>query len=84
MRDQLLRSETSIGANVIEAVSSSSRKEYIRFNEIALRSANETNYWIDIINTVYHFEEQSKYLIAELKEIRKIIGSIVVKLKSAI
>ena len=83
LRDQLLRSGTSIGANVIEGTSSSSRKEFIRYYEIALRSANETDYWLDIINSVYHLEEQSKNLLNELQEIRKIIGSIVVKLKSA-
>ena len=84
LRDQLLRSGTSIGANVVEATPSSSRKEYIRFYEIALRSANETDYWIDLINSVYHFEERSKHIIKEIQEIRKIIGSIVVKLKSPI
>ncbi len=82
LRDQLLRSGTSIGANVIEGASSSSRKEYIRYYEIALRSANETDYWLDLINSVYHLEEQSENLLKELQEIRKIIGSIVVKLKS--
>src|SRR4051812_5305365 len=66
IRDQLLRSGTSIGANINEAKSSSSRKEYIRFNEIALRSANETQYWFEIINEVFHLEEESKKLIIEL------------------
>ena len=39
--DQLIRSATSIGANVIEAKASSSKKDYIHFFEIALKSANE-------------------------------------------
>ena len=81
LRDQLLRSGTSIGANVTEGKSSSSKKEYIRYYEIALRSGNETDYWIEVINRVYHFEEHTKELVEELSQIRKIIGSIVVKLK---
>jgi len=42
--DQLIRCVTSIGANVVEAKSSSSKKDYIKFFEIALKSANETIY----------------------------------------
>lgn len=38
--DQLLRSSTSIGANIIEGKSASSKKEFIRYYEIALKSAN--------------------------------------------
>lgn len=44
--DQLLRSATSIGANLIEAKGSSSRKDFARFYEIALKSSNETLYWL--------------------------------------
>jgi len=42
--DQLLRSATSIGANVVEAKSASSKRDFIKFYEIALKSANETKY----------------------------------------
>ena len=41
---QLLRSGTSIGANLVEGQSSSSRLEYKKFHEISLKSANETRY----------------------------------------
>jgi four helix bundle protein len=44
--NQLLRSATSIGANLIEAKSAHSKKDFIKFYEIALKSANETKYWI--------------------------------------
>jgi four helix bundle protein len=46
--DQLLRSATSIGANIYEAKSASARKDFIRFYEIALKSANETTYWLGL------------------------------------
>ena len=47
--DQLLRAATSIGANVVEATASSSKREFIRFYEIALKSANETKYWLCLL-----------------------------------
>ncbi|OQA53443.1 MAG: hypothetical protein BWY43_00016 [candidate division WS2 bacterium ADurb.Bin280] len=49
IKDQIIRSATSIGANVVEAKSSSSKKDYIHFFEIALKSANETEYWLLIL-----------------------------------
>jgi four helix bundle protein len=44
LSNQLLRSATSVGANVIEAKSASSKRDFIRYYEIALKSANETKY----------------------------------------
>jgi four helix bundle protein len=46
MFDQLLRSATSIGANIVEAKSGSSTKDFRNFYTIALKSANETKYWL--------------------------------------
>jgi len=47
--DQLLRAATSIGANIVEAIASSSKREFIKFYEIALKSANETKYWLCLL-----------------------------------
>ena len=47
--NQLLRSATSIGANIIEAKSASSKKDFINFYQIALKSANETKYWLCLL-----------------------------------
>jgi four helix bundle protein len=47
--DQLLRSATSIGANVVEGKSGSSKKDFKNFYTIALKSANETKYWICLV-----------------------------------
>jgi len=44
--DQLIRSGTSIGANIVEAKSGSSTKDFRNFYTIALKSANETKYWL--------------------------------------
>lgn len=46
---QLVRSATSIGANVIEAQAGSSRRDFIKYFEIALKSANEARYWLEIL-----------------------------------
>lgn len=47
--DQLLRAATSIGANFIEAQAASSKRDFIRFFEISLKSANETKYWLVLL-----------------------------------
>lgn len=82
LRDQILRSGTSIGANVKEARASSTRKELIRFYEIALRSADETEYWMDVIKSGYEMKNDNfEPINKELKEITKIIATIVINLK---
>lgn len=82
--DQLLRCATSIGANVIEAKSSSSRKDFIRFYEIALKSANETKYWLCLLKDA--FENTNKEiidnLINETNEISKMLASSIITLKN--
>lgn len=52
MGKQLLRSATSIGANIIEAQSASSKREFKNFINIALKSANETKFWLCLIRDV--------------------------------
>jgi four helix bundle protein len=81
--DQLMRSATSIGANLIEAKASSSRLEYKKFYEIALKSANETEYWLDLLSAAELAEpEVIDDLQVELKEITNMVASGVIKLKS--
>ncbi|HDH45063.1 MAG TPA: four helix bundle protein [Thermococcus sp.] len=80
--DQLLRSATSIGANLIEAKSSSSKKDFIKFYEIALKSCNETIYWLGLLRDG-KLASASKInpLIKETDEIGKMIGSSLLTLK---
>ena len=47
--DQLIRSATSIGANIVEGKAGSSKKDWKKFFVIALKSANETKYWLCLI-----------------------------------
>jgi four helix bundle protein len=80
--DQCVGSSTSIGANVVEAKSSSSRRDYLRFFEIALKSANETKYWLIVIQeSEPEFLEEARELYKECDEISRVIGSSVLTLK---
>ena len=80
--DQLLRSATSVGANVIEGKSGNSRKNLINCFSIALRSANETKYWLCLIrDTMVVNKEETNLLIKEADEISKIIGKSIMTLK---
>ena len=47
--EQLLRSGTSIGANLVEGASGSSKKDLINYYSVALKSANETKYWLCLV-----------------------------------
>lgn len=81
--NQVLRSGTSIGANVHEGKSSSSEKELIRYLSIALKSANETEYWFKIIKEAYGFDSSTIIECQnELTELQKVIATIIIKLKS--
>ncbi|MCS6956707.1 MAG: four helix bundle protein [Patescibacteria group bacterium] len=83
--DQLLRCSTSIGANVIEAKSSSSRKDFIHFYQIALKSANETKYWLCLLRNTNNNNVNRlkiKKLIDETDEISKMLASSIITLKN--
>ena len=83
MFDQLVRSSTSIGANVIEGSSGSSKKDWLKFLIIAFKSANETKYWLCLIrDTINVSREEINKLITEAEEISKIIASIILKSKT--
>lgn len=80
--DQLIRSATSIGANLTEARASSSRLEFKKFYEIALKSANESRYWLNLLRDSGLIKsEQTDLLLRELHELSSIIASSVMRLK---
>ncbi|PHJ64980.1 hypothetical protein VF04_04140 [Nostoc linckia z7] len=79
---QLLRSGTSIGANVREAQSAQSDKDFINKLEIALKEARETQYWLEILIESGLVEKQKfELLLQEANEIGKILVSSTKKLK---
>ena len=81
-RDQLVRSVTSIGANYFEAIAGSSRKDFANFNNYALKSSNETQYWLLLIKeTSGENNGELGFLLREVREIARILGAIVRSLR---
>jgi len=77
--EQLLRSATSIGANVVESVAGSSKRDFLNFSRIALKSANETKYWLCLIHDTMSVDKAKvAALIREADELSKIIASIII------
>jgi four helix bundle protein len=83
LANQLLRSATSIGANITEAKAASSRKDFIKFYEIALKSANETSYWFELVKGGLKIDNSEiRCLTQETDELTKIIASSLISLKN--
>jgi four helix bundle protein len=81
--DQLLRSATSVGANVVEARAASSKKDFIKFYEISLKSANESKYWLALLRDVTLIDKNRIELsLRELEEISKILGASLLTMKN--
>jgi four helix bundle protein len=77
-----MRSASSVGANVIEAKNSSSRNEFRRYYEIALKSCNESKYWICLLRDGFEKkEEELNIILKEADEISKILAASIIKLK---
>jgi len=71
-----------VGANLVEAKSSSSKKDFMRYYGIALKSANETRYWLNLLKDSKLIEEKNiLFLINESKEIANMIGSSLLTMK---
>ncbi len=81
--DQLVRCGTSIGANIVEGGNSTSRKEFINYFQIGLKSASETLYWLALLKEINEGKESLiDELIQECTEIKKIISTIILNTKS--
>lgn len=79
---QLLRSATSIGANIVEALSGSSKRDFTNFFTHALKSANETKFWLALLRDSGKTDRQRiAPLIAEATEISNMLGSSILTLK---
>ena len=74
--NQLLRCGTSVGANIREAQNSESKADFIHKFKISAKEAEETEYWLLLCkySDSYPFEEN---LLVQVKEIHKIINSII-------
>ena len=73
---QLLRSGTSIGANIAESECASSKKDFLAKIYIALKETNETLYWLDLLfETDYLTEQEYCSIKSDCEEIKKMLSS---------
>jgi len=80
---QLVRSGTSVSANIIEAQAASSKRDYINFYTTALKSANESKLWISLIRDTDKInKEEADKLLSETIEIAKILGASIITMKN--
>ena len=83
IKNQLLRSATSIGANIIEAQASSSKKDFTNFFTHSLKSANESSYWLGLLRDAKKISDPKLIgLLQETKELSNILGSSILTLKN--
>ncbi len=75
---QLLRSGTSIGANIAEAEQAQSSADFTHKMSIALKETAETKYWLKLLKeTKYIFEDEFNSIYEDCVEIEKILVSII-------
>ncbi|MFA5404155.1 MAG: four helix bundle protein [Ignavibacteria bacterium] len=82
---QLLRSGTSIGANVEEAIGGISKKDFINKIYIVYKEARETRYWINLLkDSDYFTDKASESLLNDCEEIIKLSGKIISSSKKSV
>lgn len=81
--DQLLRSVTSIIGNYIEGQAASSKKDFINYFNISLKSANESKLWFSILkDSKRAASDEVSMFLKELDEISNIFGASIITLKN--
>ncbi|MGB4846040.1 MAG: four helix bundle protein [Ferruginibacter sp.] len=79
---QMLRSRTSIGANIHEAIASESKKDFVHKLGIAVKEVRETSYWLNLLkDSEYINGEQFKNLYSDCDELLRILNSIILTTK---
>jgi len=79
---QLLRSSTSVGANVIEAQASRSKRDFTNFLSHSLKSANESKFWLGLLrDSKKAQEDKANQLLKETAELANILASSILTLK---
>jgi four helix bundle protein len=80
--DQLLRSGTSILSNYIEGQAASSKKDFIKYFEVSLKSINESKVWIALLRDAGKIKkDEVQWFLDELKEFGNIFASSILTLK---
>jgi len=82
MSRQLLRCGTSIGANTRESKNAQSRMDFLNKLNIALKEADETEYWLDLLHETNYLDDSAyDSLNNDCAEIIKMLTTIIKKLK---
>ena len=82
IKNQLIKSSTSIGANYEESQAGSSEADFKNKIRISLREARESNYWLRIIDKLNDVQsEELNRILRESAELKSILGAILRKLK---
>ena len=82
MSKQVLRSGTSIGANIHEAVSSESKRDFMHKLGIAVKESRETSYWLNLLkDSMFISIEKFSELIEDCNELTRILNSIILTTK---
>ena len=77
MSKQLLRSGTSIGANVAEAQKAQTKADFNAKMNVAMKEANETNYWLRLLHrTEYLTDREFESIDRDIKEILAVVTAI--------
>ena len=72
--EQILRSSTSVGSNIVEAQASKSEKEFIKYTEIAVKSSHKSEYWLSLVSDTYKsLDKNASDLVKEVKDIRAML-----------
>ena len=79
---QILRSGTSIGANVEEAIGGQSGKDFKAKMSISYKEARETHYWLRLLRDSHYLSKQeAEPILSDCDELMKILGSIIKTMK---
>lgn len=85
MSKQFLRSVTSVGANVREAVNAQSKADFIHKLSISQKECDETMYWLELLKqTDYISENEFNSIHQQSNEVLKIIRSIIITSKKSL
>lgn len=82
--DQLTDAGTAVGANLFEADEAMSRKDFVKCLAIANKELNETRFWIRLVSRRKWIDEPRLVgLLDESDQLKRVIGAIIVKTRSA-
>jgi len=83
LTSQILRSGTSVGANVTEAQDAQSKKDFVAKLSIALKEARETKYWMRILIETSYLDKDDKNVASLLSDLEELLRLLVAIIKTS-